>query len=274
MGVHVLVEKPMAMSLHDADQMIAKAQEMQVFLGVCQQNRLNDSTQLVKKALDCGAFGKLSHGSLAVRWSRAQDYYDQAPWRGKWESDGGTLMNQCIHGLDLLRWFMGSNVKSVTSHLANRFHPYLEVEDVGIGVVLFCDGSVATIEGTTNVYEDNLEESITLIGQKGSVVLGGQVADEIKYWHFENEEVDGWGKNLDVKPFSSVYGNGHVRIYSDFIDSIQNHHRPYVDGKDGRNALEMVLSMYESHRLGKSVNLPLQEASTSDMQGINLGFIS
>ena len=188
-GISVLVEKPMALSIEDADAMIATAAEQGVFLGVCQQNRLNDSTLLVKEALDRGAFGTLSHVSVQVRWWRDKSYYEQAPWRGTWEQDGGALMNQCIHGFDLMRLFGGEEITEVSGHIANRTHPYLEVEDVGVGYVRFAGGAIGTFEGTTSLYEKNLEERITLIGETGTVVLAGESAQDIEVWHFKDPEV-------------------------------------------------------------------------------------
>jgi predicted dehydrogenase len=263
-GLHVLCEKPIALSLHDADEMISCAAEKDLLLGVCQQNRLNDASLLVKKALDQGAFGKISNGAVCVRWSRGKEYYQQDPWRGKWASDGGTLMNQCIHGLDLLRYFMGGDICMVFSLLANRAHPYLEVEDLGVGLVRFKNGALATIEGTCNLYCDNLEETITLIGEKGTVKLGGEVAERILYWSFADEEVNGWVDAGLQAPFSSVYGDGHLRIFEDFKHAVQDHRKPLVDGKAGRDALELVLALYESGITGTPVELPLPRASTLD----------
>lgn len=263
-GLDVLCEKPMALSLRDADEMIGLAGRNGLVLGVCQQNRLNDATLLVKRALDCGAFGKLSNGAVCVRWSRTESYYSQDAWRGKWASDGGTLMNQCIHGLDLLRYFMGGEVEEVVSLLSNRAHPYLEVEDLGVGLVRFRNGALATIEGTCNLYRDNLEETITLIGERGTVKLGGEVAEQIVYWDFADEAVNGWAKNSVTRSFSSVYGDGHVRIFEDFADSVRERRAPLVDGKAGRDALELVLALYESGISGSPVRFPLQDASTMD----------
>jgi predicted dehydrogenase len=264
-GLHVLCEKPIALSLRDADEMIACAAEHGLLLGVCQQNRLNDASLLVKKALDRGAFGTLSHGAVCVRWSRGKEYYRQDAWRGKWASDGGTLMNQCIHGLDLLRYFMGGEISQVFSLLANRAHPYLEVEDLGVGVLRFENGALATIEGTSNLYRDNLEETLVLVGEKGTVKLGGEVAERILYWNFSDEEVNGWGDAGRQVSFSSVYGDGHVRIFEEFGRALREHRSPSVDGKAGRDALELVLALYESGIAGSPVTLPLQEdAATVD----------
>ena len=150
MGIHVIIEKPMAMSLYDADQIIKLSEEKNVKVCVSHQNRFNIAVQKMRKALESGRFGKLSHGSVHVRWNRNEDYYIQARWRGTWAQDGGTLMNQCIHGIDLLRWTFGDDIEEVYGQTRQQFHHYLEAEDVGVAVVKFKNGAVATIEGTTN----------------------------------------------------------------------------------------------------------------------------
>ena len=181
-GIHVIIEKPMAMSLKEADQIIALSEEKGVKVSACHQNRFNVAVQEMRKALETGRFGKLSHGSIHVRWNRGLEYYEQAPWRGTWGQDGGALMNQCIHGIDLLRWMMGDEVESVYGVTKRQFHDYLEAEDVGMAVVKFKNGAVGTIEGTTNVYPQNLEESLYLFGEKGTVKLGGKSTNNINVW--------------------------------------------------------------------------------------------
>jgi predicted dehydrogenase len=271
--INVVIEKPITLSLKDTDKLIEKAKQMNCLLSVCQQNRFNKSSLLVKKAIDNGAFGKLSNGSVAIRWSRSRDYYDQDAWRGKWISDGGTLMNQDIHGIDLLRWFMGGNIKSIYGLLANRLHPYLEVEDIGVGTLLFENGAVATIEGTSNVLNDDLEERITIIGEKGCVTLSGIVANKIEFYHFEDEKYNEEFSIIQNQDFESVYGNGHDALYANIKESIINNTQPFVSGKDGRDALETILALYKSHKLEHKVLLPLKEASTKDMMNLNLGKI-
>ena len=150
-GVNVIIEKPMAMSMADAEEIIRRSEEKNVKVCACHQNRFNVAVQETRKALETGRFGKLSHGSIHVRWNRNQDYYTQAPWRGTWAQDGGCLMNQCIHGIDLLRWMMGDEVDEVYGVTRQQFHHYLECEDVGMAVVKFKNGAIGTIEGTTNV---------------------------------------------------------------------------------------------------------------------------
>ena len=146
-GVNCIIEKPIAMSMEDADEIVRRSEEKHVKVAACHQNRFNIAVQEARKALEAGRFGKLSHGSIHVLWNRNQNYYDQAPWRGKWASDGGALMNQCIHGIDLLRWMFGDEVEEVYGSTRQQFHHYLEAEDVGMAVVKFKNGAIATIEG-------------------------------------------------------------------------------------------------------------------------------
>ena len=245
-GINCIIEKPIAMSIQEADQIIRHAEEKGVKVSACHQNRFNIAVQEMRKAVEAGRFGKLSHGSVHVRWNRNVDYYTQAPWRGKWASDGGALMNQCIHGIDLLRWMMGDEVEEVYGQTRQQFHDYLEAEDVGMAVIKFKNGAVATIEGTTNVYPRNLEETLYLFGENGTVKLGGTSTNNIDVWQFADEtEADHKNKGLE-EATSNVYGNGHTSLYADVIDAVKNDRRPYVDVVAGRNALELVLAIYKS----------------------------
>lgn len=266
-GIHVIIEKPMAMSIEDANKIIKRSIEKNVKVAACHQNRFNIAVQEMRKALEAGRFGKLSHGSIHVRWNRNKDYYTQAPWRGKWASDGGALMNQCIHGIDLLRWMMGDEVEEVYGVTRQQFHHYLEAEDIGMAVVKFKNGAIATIEGTTNVYPQNLEETLYLFGEKGTVKLGGKSTNNIDVWDFADEtEEDSKNKEL-VEATSNVYGNGHTSLYADMIEAILKDRKPYVDAVAGRNALELVLAIYKSQKEGKAVKLPLEKFASADMQG-------
>ncbi|MCI8417367.1 MAG: Gfo/Idh/MocA family oxidoreductase [Lachnospiraceae bacterium] len=266
-GIHCIIEKPIAMSIQDADEIVRRSQEKGVKVSACHQNRFNVAVQEMRKALEAGRFGKLSHGSIHVRWNRNEGYYTQAPWRGKWASDGGALMNQCIHGVDLLRWMMGDEAEEVYGQTRQRVHNYLEAEDVGMAVVKFKNGSIATIEGTTNVYHQNLEETLYLFGEKGTVKLGGTSTNNIDVWQFADEtEEDSRNKGLE-EATSNVYGNGHTSLYADVIDAIEKNRSPYVDAVAGRNALELVLAVYKSQKEGKPVKLPLKEFVSTEMTG-------
>lgn len=266
-NINVIIEKPMAMSIEDADKIISLAEEKGVKVSACHQNRFNVAVQEMRKALEAGRFGKLSHGSIHVRWNRNQGYYTQAPWRGTWAQDGGALMNQCIHGIDLLRWMMGNEIDEVYGVTKQQFHDYLQAEDIGMAVVKFKNGAVATIEGTTNVYPQNLEETLYLFGETGTVKLGGKSTNNIDVWNFADEtEEDQVNKGLE-EATSNVYGNGHTSLYADVIDAIKNNRAPYVDAHAGRNALELVLAIYKSQKEGKAVKLPLEKFASIDMTG-------
>ena len=266
-GVNVIIEKPIAMSMTDADEIIRRSEQKGVVVCACHQNRFNIAVQKARKAVEIGRFGKLSHGSIHVRWNRDHEYYSQAPWRGTWAQDGGCLMNQCIHGIDLLRWMLGDEVDTVYGVTRQQQHPYLEAEDVGMAVLTFKNGAVATIEGTTNVYPQNLEETLYLFGEKGTVKIGGKSTNNIDVWNFADEtEADQANKGLE-EPTSNVYGNGHTSLYADVIKAIQTHRKPYVDAVAGRNALEIVLAIYKSAKTCQPVKLPLKDFASTDMVG-------
>lgn len=266
-GINVIIEKPMAMSMDDAEEIVRRSEEKNVKVSVCHQNRFNVAIQQMRNALENGRFGRISHGSINVRWNRNKDYYDQAPWRGKWASDGGCLFNQCIHGIDLLRWMMGDEVDEIYGVTKQQFHDYLECEDIGMAVVKFKNGAVGTIEGTVNVYPQNLEETLYLFGENGTVKIGGKSTNNIDVWNFLDEtEEDKKNKGLEEQT-SNVYGNGHTSLYADVIDAIKNDRRPYVDAVAGRNAVEMILGIYQSAATGKPVKLPLNNVKSTDFTG-------
>lgn len=266
-GVNCIIEKPIAMSMEDADEIVRRSEEKGVKVSACHQNRFNIAVQETRKALEAGRFGKLSHGSIHVRWNRNKNYYDQAPWRGKWASDGGALMNQCIHGIDLLRWMFGDEVEEVYGQTRQQFHHYLEAEDVGMAVIKFKNGAIATVEGTTNVYPQNLEETLYIFGENGTVKIGGKSTNNIDVWDFADEGArDDANRNLK-EATSNVYGNGHTSLYADMVDAVKNDRKPYVDAAAGRNALELVLAIYKSQKEGMPVKLPLEEFHSTDMAG-------
>lgn len=264
-GVHVIIEKPMAMSIDDANKIIELSEKKNVKVSACHQNRFNIAVQELRRAIESGRFGKISHGSIHVRWNRNHGYYDQASWRGTWAEDGGALMNQCIHGIDLLRWMMGDEVEEVYGATRQQFHDYLEAEDVGMAVVKFKNGAIGTIEGTTNVYPKNLEETLYIFGENGTVKIGGTSTNNIDVWDFADEtEEDIKNKGLE-EATSNVYGNGHTSLFADVMDAIESDRKPYVDAVAGRNALEMILSIYKSQKTGQPVKLPLEKFASTDM---------
>ena len=267
-GCNVIIEKPIALSLEDADKIIAKAKEKDLVVCANHQNRFNKSIQKIREAVENGEFGKMLYGTAHIRWNRGQDYYTQAPWRGTWAQDGGALMNQCIHNIDLLRWMMGDEIDEVCAYTDNLNHDYIEAEDLGMAIVKFKNGSYGIIEGTTNIYPKNLEETLYLFGQKGTVKAGGKSVNIIEEWIFadNNEDAEEVKKNNSEMP-KNVYGFGHTPLYKDVINAIETHTKPLIDAEAGRRALELVLAIYKSAAEGKPVKLPLTKCSTMDFVG-------
>ena len=264
-GCNVIIEKPIALSIADADAIIKAGIEKGVLVCANHQNRFNKSIQEIRKAIEKNRFGKLLYGTAHIRWARNHEYYDRASWRGTWEQDGGALMNQCIHDIDLLRWMMGDEIETVYGMTDRLIHPYIEAEDLGLAVVKFKNGSYGTIEGTTNVYPKNLEETLYIFGEKGTVKAGGEAVNIIEEWKFS----DYFGDEEIVKRECSenppnVYGFGHSKLYNNVISAIKGEEALLVDGEAGKRALELVLAIYKSAAEGKPVTLPLDNCSTLD----------
>ena len=268
-GCHVIIEKPIALSLKDADAIITNAREKGVKVCANHQNRFNRSILKVREAIDKRRFGKLFYGTAHIRWCRDFEYYSRANWRGTWEQDGGALMNQCIHNIDLLRWMMGDEVEEVVGMTDRLGHTYIEAEDLGIALVKFKNGSYGIIEGTTNIYPQNLEESLYLFGEKGTVKVGGQSVNKIDVWRF-SDSLDN-SENI-IKEFGenppNIYGFGHTSLYADMISAIKDNREPYVNGEAGRRALELVLAIYKSSKEKRAIKLPLEDCSTMDFRGL------
>lgn len=267
-GCNLIIEKPIALSLEDADEIIKKADEKGVKVCACHQNRFNKSIQKIREAVDKKRFGKLFYGTAHIRWCRDHEYYDRASWRGTWEQDGGALMNQCIHNIDLLRWMLGDEIEEVVGMTDRLHHDYIEAEDLGIALVKFKNGAYGIIEGTTDVYPRNLEETLYLFGEKGTVKAGGQSVNVIEEWNFSDmlddpEEVK---RQFHENP-PNVYGYGHTPLYADVIDAINNDRSPYVDARAGRRALELVLGIYLSAYKGEFVKFPITKCKTMDFEG-------
>lgn len=262
-GCHVIIEKPIALSLKDAEDIIQQAKKKGVKVCACHQNRFNKSIQKIRSAIDKKRFGKLLYGTAHIRWARDYEYYHRAPWRGTWEQDGGALMNQCIHDIDLLRWMMGDDVLEVVGMTDRLKHDYIEAEDLGIALIRFANGSYGIIEGTTNVYPKNLEETLYIFGEKGTVKAGGEAVNIIEEWRFSDylDEPEQVKKECHEVP-PNVYGFGHTRLYKDMIEAIVEDREPYVDGEAGKRALELVLAIYLSAMENRIVKLPLKECDT------------
>lgn len=263
-GINVIIEKPMALSMQDADEIIRQSQNKGIKVTVCHQNRFNDAIQKTRIAIDENRLGKISHGAIHVRWNRDKEYYEQASWRGKWDTDGGCLFNQCIHGIDLLRWMMGDDVDEVYGITRRQFHDDIECEDLGMALVKFKNGALGTIEGSVNIYPKNLEETLYIFGRNGTVKIGGKAVNKIEVWEFVDKRLD---ESMTMEDITSIYGNGHIRLYKDMAEAIERNRIPYIDAVAGRNAVEMVLAIYLSALTGKPVKLPLQNISSSDFAG-------
>ena len=255
-GRHVICEKPMAITLSSADDLVTACDDAGVHLFVVKQNRLNPSIQLLKRAVDKGRFGRIYMANATVRWSRPQEYYDQAPWRGTWEFDGGAFMNQASHYVDLIQWLVGpvESVMARTATLARK----IEAEDSGIAILKFRSGALGTIEVTMLTYPRNLEGSITILGEKGSVKIGGTAVNKVEHWAFADYDDD--DKAIETASTSppNVYGFGHEAYYKNVAQVIQGVSRPDTDGRAGRKSLELILGIYESAKTGREVPIPLK----------------
>ena len=265
--VHTLVEKPMALSVSEMDQMIRRAKEHLVKLGVCFQNRFNPSVQEVAKKMREKAFGRVFTATARILWNRNEAYYKQADWRGTWRLDGGTLMNQCAHNIDLLQWVLGGEIDQVTAVIRNYHHPYLEVEDFGAALISFKNGSVGILEGTSNVYPHNLEETLSIFGENGTVVLGGLAVNKIQTWQFPGESSHPFSALPDPE---SVYGSGHIPLFKDFYEAITQDRDPYITGEEGKKAVEIILGIYQSHKEKRAIPFPLGPFRSTDMAGVTL----
>ena len=253
-GAHVVVEKPMALTLDDADAMIEACDKNGVKLFVVKQNRFNVPIVQLRKALDQGRFGKLIMGTIRVRWCRPQAYYDQDSWRGTWAYDGGVLTNQASHHVDLLEWMMG-DVESVFAKSKNALAD-IEAEDTAVVILKFRSGALGVIEATTAIRPKDLEGSISILGETGSVEVSGFAVNEMKTWNFTeiHEEDRDVIEKYSVNP-PNVYGFGHQAYYEHVVDCLENKTAQLVDGLQGRKSLELINAIYESIETGEEVKL-------------------
>lgn len=267
-GANLIIEKPIALSLEDADRIIERAKAKDVKVCACHQNRFNKSIQKIRDAVEKKRFGRMFYGTAHIRWCRDYEYYHRAPWRGTWEQDGGALMNQCIHNIDLLRWMMGDEITEVVGMTDRLNHDYIEAEDLGIALVKFANGAYGIIEGTTDIYPKNLEETLYLFGEKGTVKAGGQSVNVIEEWNFSDmlDDPEVVKKQYHEAP-PNVYGFGHTPLYADVIEAIRENRAPYVDARAGKRALELVLAIYQSAATGSVVKLPMQKCETIQFKG-------
>jgi predicted dehydrogenase len=261
-GANVIVEKPIALSLNDADVMINTAKEKGVKLIVNHQLRFGKTVRALKQEAEKNYFGKLLHGTVQVRRNRNKAYFEAGKWRGTWANDGGTLMNQCIHYTDLLQWVMGSDVEEVFAYTDRMTHPYIEAEDLGLAVLRFKNGAYATIEGTVNTYPRNLSDSMAVFGETGTVSLKGKTLDDIEAWNFAEGPQS---RDEAVQVFNiEDMGLGHAPLYRYAVGVINGEPDDLCPATDSRKALELILAIYKSAATGKPVALPLNEGATTD----------
>jgi UDP-N-acetyl-2-amino-2-deoxyglucuronate dehydrogenase len=257
-GKHVIMEKPMAITLEQADALVEACDTNGVKLFVVKQNRLNPSVQLLKRAVDKGRFGRIYLANTTVRWHRPQEYYDAAPWRGTWEFDGGAFMNQASHYVDLIQWLIGP-VESVIAKTATQARK-IEAEDSGVAVLKFRNGALGVIEVNVLTHPRNWEGSITIVGERGTAKIGGTAVNKVEHWVFADYDDD--DKLIEVAATNppSVYGYGHEGYYRNVLSVLRGEAQPETDGRAGRKSLELILGIYESAKTGRDVPLPLRSA--------------
>jgi UDP-N-acetyl-2-amino-2-deoxyglucuronate dehydrogenase len=270
-GMHVICEKPMATRLEDADALVRACDEAGVQLFVVKQNRLNPAIQLLKRSVEMGRFGRIYLANTTVRWNRPQSYYDMAPWRGTWEFDGGAFMNQASHYVDMIQWLVGpvESVVARTATLARR----IESEDTGIALLHFRNGALGTIEVTMLTYPRNMEGSITIVGERGTVKVGGTALNRIENWEFaEYDDIDREAELLKAAPNPlSIYGSGHKPYYANMVRALRHEAAADTDGREGRKSLELILAIYESARSERQIALPLRTFSRDSDSSAAIG---
>lgn len=255
-GRHVISEKPMATKWQDGVSMVRACDQAGVQLFVVKQNRRNATLQLLKKAVEQGRFGRIYSVALNVFWTRPQDYYDAAKWRGTWEWDGGAFMNQASHYIDLLTWLIGpvESVMTYTGTLAR----HIEAEDTGVSAIRWRNGAMGTLNVTMLTYPKNLEGSITILGEKGTVRVGGVAVNEIQHWEFAEKLPEDDEIKAASYATTSVYGFGHPLYYDNVIQALRGEAEVETDGREGLKSLELLIAMYTSARDGRRVALPLE----------------
>ncbi len=254
-GKSVVTEKPMATRWEDGKRMVEACDEAGVRLFVVKQNRRNATLQLLKKAIERKRFGKIYMVNLNVFWTRPQSYYDQGKWRGKWEYDGGAFMNQASHYVDLIEWIVGP-LESLHAYTATLERD-IEAEDTGVLSLRWRSGALGSMNVTMLTYPKNLEGSITILGEKGTVRIGGMAVNEVQHWEFEEPDADDAKVKEANYETTSVYGFGHPLYYDNVIKVLRGEAEPETDGREGLKSLEVIIAAYISARDGKRVALPL-----------------
>lgn len=256
-GRHVMTEKPMATRWQDGLRMVRACDKANVRLFVVKQNRRNATLQLLKQAVEQGRFGRIYNVALNVFWTRPQDYYDQGNgWRGTWEFDGGALMNQASHYIDLLDWIVGP-VESVMAYTATQARN-IEAEDSGVAAIKWRSGAMGTLNVSMLTYPQNLEGSITILGEKGTVRIGGMAVNEIQQWQFAEARAEDEQIKAASYATTSVYGFGHPLYYNNVIQTLRGEVQAETDGRSGLKSLELLVAMYRSAKDGVKVSLPLE----------------
>lgn len=266
-GIHTIIEKPVALSIHDALLIQQASQKSGVNVTVCHQNRYNPAVVKAMEFVRSGLLGTVYCVNANVLWNRGRDYYESALWRGTWEHDGGVLMNQGIHNIDLMRWFAGGTVKCVAAFIKNVAHPYIETEDLGSAIIKFDNGCIGTVNCTSNIYPANLEESLYILGSAGTIKLSGKSVNTI-----EVLSVDGLQNPDQIKESSgtnppNVYGYGHTPLFEDFATSITDGVPPYIALQEAIDSLELVLGIYKASKENCVVDFPVVDFSTIEMKG-------
>lgn len=256
LGKHVITEKPMATRWNDGLDMVRACDEAGVRLFVVKQNRRNATLQLLKQAINKNRFGRMYLVNLNVFWTRPQAYYDQAKWRGTWEFDGGAFMNQASHYVDLLDWLIGP-VQSVHAMMATLGRQ-VEVEDTGVLNIRWRSGAVGSMNVTMLTYPKNLEGSLTILGEKGTVKLGGTAVNEIQYWEFADQQPEDEQLIIASKDTTSIQGSGHIPYYGNVISTLRGETEAETDGREGLKSLEILTAAYLSARDNQTVSLPLE----------------
>jgi len=255
-GYHVVTEKPMATRWADGRNLVKTCDQSGVELFVVKQNRRNSTLQLVKKAVSQKRFGRIYMVNVNVFWTRPQEYYDSAKWRGTWEFDGGALMNQASHYVDLLDWLIGP-VESVQAYTATLERD-IQVEDTGVVSIKWRSGALGSVNVTMLTYPKNFEGSITILGEKGTVRLGGVAVNQVQHWEFSEPDPDDELVEQASYETASVYGFGHPLYYENVISTLRGEAEPETDGREGLNSLELLIAAYISARDGRRVSLPLE----------------
>ncbi len=263
--VHTIIEKPIALSVEGAQKIVDAGKKNGVKVGVCHQNRFNRPIQILKSALEEKKFGRVFNGTARILWTRDMGYYEQAPWRGTWAQDGGTLMNQCIHNIDLLNWMIDDEIETVYAQTAN-FKRDIEAEDFGAILIRYKGGAIGIIEGTAVTYPKNLEETLSITGETGTAVIGGMAVNKVQTWNVEGDNPLDF-EGIDSGDRNSVYGFGHVHLFKDFIEAVNEDKDPLINAQAGLEAMKIILAAYKSQKIGMPIVWDeFKEFSTLDME--------